>query len=100
MGKHLYEESLDELSYRIEEQEENFTLTFSNDSYTKTIKANTYLSGFNHSVRKADAECLSEFKGYGNNSSRVIYTNYFPIKKKALLFFTKNTQVNQAKDMM
>ena len=92
------------MSYRIEAQEDNFALTFSNNSYTKTIKANTYnaggLSGF--SVRKADAECLSEFKGYGNNSSRVIYTNYFPIKKESVVvFYQKHAgQLNERYDVI
>ena len=81
------EESLDVLTYQVSEGEA-FTLSFSENFYTKSIKANTYDGGRgNLSVGKTDAECMSEFKGYGNNSSRAIYTNYFPIKKESVVLF-------------
>lgn len=78
------EETLDSLSYQIIDNEDGSTsIKLDLNSYT----TGPYYWSDAEEIQKTDAECFLEFKGYGNNNERIIYTNYYPVIEDTVIVY-------------
>ena len=83
-------ESLTPTQFVLTENEDaTFTLEVAADSYSKNIKTKVSNVEGNITATEENVECKLEFKGFGNNNSRTIYSEFFPIKKENLIVFYK-----------
>jgi hypothetical protein len=89
------EESLDALSFQIIDNEDGSTsIRLDENFYTIGTSADSsYWKGIEE-VQKKDAECLLEFKGYGNNNQRTIYSNYYPIVEDTVAIYYETNAGN------